>query len=198
MRGLVAPFGRHRLASKTCLEQGGRCSMRCLQEKFCKTFPCTCTRACTSTLARAPCGPTTTCGKAQVSAAPLEAPIWQRQLKHLSHMLCARPHVPEMASCPCREGGAVCGAWSKSHARSHPAPAPQPEDLIVSHAFVAKRKYQPAPVEAPTLPASAPAPPSNAVCSCSSNDQGVWPGPSITFQYAGEVLQALNHIPIRR
>ena len=72
-----------------------------------------------------------------------------------------------------------------------PAPAPQPEDLIVSHAFVAKRKYQPAPAEAPTLAALAPAPLSSAVCSCSSNDQGVRPGTSITFQYAGEVLQAL-------
>jgi len=105
--------------SRTCLEKGGRCSMQCLQEDFCMSLPCTCTRACTSTLARAPCGSTTTCGKAQVSTGPLEAPIWQRHLKHLSHMLCACPNVSEMASCPCREGGAVCGAWSESHARLH-------------------------------------------------------------------------------
>lgn len=53
-------------------------------------------------------------------------------------------------------------------------------------AFSAKHKYQPAPIEAPTLAAFAPPPQQqNLVCSCSSNDQGVREGPVITFQYAG-------------
>ena len=69
---------------------------------------------------------------------------------------------------------------------SAPAPAPVHEHLMASQPFQAKHKYQPAPAEAPVLAAAAPAPQSNAVCSCSSNDKGIRPGSSITFQYAGE------------
>ena len=135
-------------------------------------------------------------GTYSMQAMPVGKTLISALLIHVVHLRRAPAHKGAAPPCSMADvihhslamqaGNCTVQCLQREPCASPAAPAPEPERLLMPQPFQARHRYQPAPVEAPVLAAAAPAPQSNAVCSCSSADRGMRPGPSMSFQYAGE------------